>query len=291
MVGIEWTEKGERTVVTPSIDGPSYRWAQRCIIVWSTAGELPVPTSLASGNASTCYSFNSNRVPHLRSVSSVRPISPPPLVFSPSSPRPPTSSAQTDQTAKLWSFSRVLFDARCAFFSPFLSFPSRWCSSTPNQIVSIYLIAYCVCNDNRSIIGVEEGRRGIEKKFGLFRIITIYYGDVKDIEHDLALEEGKKTMCRFLASFLNRFKRRCYLPVFFSAEPSPSLSRWMHRIQRQPAASYHASYYSTRARTSHEYIYIYTLTYTQLFACISHHLSVLLSLPGLRSRINWIVAS
>lgn len=33
MVGIEWTEKGERTVVTPSIDGPSYRWAQRCIIV------------------------------------------------------------------------------------------------------------------------------------------------------------------------------------------------------------------------------------------------------------------
>lgn len=267
MVGIEWTEKGERTVVTPSIP--------------ATDGRSDA-SSFDRQRANYPFQRRSRlatRRPAIRLIRTESPTSAPCPPFaqfhpSPSSSRPPTSSAQTDQTAKLWSFSRVLFDARCALFSPFLSFPSRWCSSTPNQIVSIYLIAYCVCNDNRSIIGVEEGRRGarIEKKFGLFRIITIYYGDVKDIEHDLALEEGKKTMCRFLASFLNRFKRRCYLPVFFSAEPSPPLSRWMHRIQRQPAASYHASYYSTRARTSHEYIYIYTLTYTQLFACISHHL-------------------
>lgn len=73
----------EKDGVTPSIDSPLPMGAamHHRLIDSKRITRSNDRTSLASGNASTCYSFNSNRVPQLRSVSSVRPISPPPCFF------------------------------------------------------------------------------------------------------------------------------------------------------------------------------------------------------------------
>lgn len=141
------------------------------------------------------------------SVSSVRPISPP-LFFSLFVSPPPPSP----QTAKLRSFSRVLFDA------DFFSFPFSPLPSPPPSIAStddaseanrirtppFPFIPNCllsaIVGDNRSIIvgygWVErgEGWRGVEKRSreGI-RIISDYnllYGDHQRYRTRSRVEEG-----------------------------------------------------------------------------------------------------
>lgn len=54
--------------------------------------------------------------------------------------------------------------------------------------------------DGQSVLREEEEREETAKKFGLFRII-IYYGNIKDIEHDLAWKKGRKRCVGFSLPF------------------------------------------------------------------------------------------
>lgn len=178
-------------------------------------------------NASTCYSFNSNPPPS--SVSSVRPISPP--LFSP----PLRLSPSNRKTLII-----LTCFIRCGFFSlPFFFFcPSPLPPSTrvddasstrANRIqhhrFHLSLIAYCARDDNRSIIGIAgygwrgEGRAWKRSREEI-RIISDYnllYREHQRYRTRSRVEEGPENDVSVLASFLNRFKRRCYLPVFFSS--------------------------------------------------------------------------
>lgn len=86
------------------------------------------------------------------------------------------------------------------------------------------LIAYyCARDDNRSIIGIVgygwrgEGRAWKRSREEI-RIISDYdllYREHQRYRTRSRVEEGPENDVSVLASFLNRFKRRCYLPVFF----------------------------------------------------------------------------
>lgn len=177
-------------------------------------------------NASTCYSFNSNQASPPSSVSSVRPISPP-LVFPPSSSLP--LKPQNSDHSHVFYSMRIFFPS--LFFLPLP--PSTRVddasSTRANRIqhhrFHLSLIAYCARDDNRSIIGIAgygwrgEGRAWKRSREEI-RIISDYnllYREHQRYRTRSRVEEGPENDVSVLASFLNRFKRRCYLPVFFSS--------------------------------------------------------------------------
>lgn len=149
--------------------------------------------------------------------------------------------------------------------------------------------------------GGEASRNEVEKGFELFRIIIYYTGTIKDIEHDLAWRKGvSENDVSVLASFLNRFKRRCYLPVFLfffflspliSAEPSLSLDECTAFNVNQRPVTIASTLLEPRVYFSRVYmcIHIYVYIYIHVRPAFRVYLSPSLAFsrsPGLRSRIN-----